>query len=391
MGRQVRTNTTLLFSILVLAAACGQAPDQEQPAELIADAETASEIHQGYSETAPQYEVDGFVVSNVDIDAWLWNPRGKTDEQLAERAQFLTDASATRTPEEMEADKAYLERYKDAIVINSLMPTTVGIIGNTVESFTAAGERNRKAGVTHFSSSVGAFHPEEVMFTFVADTDLVIEQLGVTKARTTQDIRDAKAEGRMTIMYNSQGFDYELDHLGYVEKLHDSGVNIMNFVYNTENHFATGINFNENPNNTKGITELGQEFIAMANELGVIVDVSHSSDATAIDAAKYSTKPILASHNNSSVVYPMPRNMSDAGILAVGGTGGAVCVNGVGVFLSEDANARAETMAKHIQHIAGLIGKEGTCYACMKRIGTSRAALANGCFWPLAASQLLNC
>lgn len=37
-----------------------------------------SEIHQGYSETADQYEVDGRIVSNVDVTAPLWNPRGKT-------------------------------------------------------------------------------------------------------------------------------------------------------------------------------------------------------------------------------------------------------------------------------------------------------------------------
>ena len=96
----------------------------------------------------------------------------------------------------------------------------------------------------------------------------------------------------------------------------------MNFVYNTENHFATGINFNSDPENTDGVRELGREFIKMANERGIIVDVSHSSDATAIQAAELSTKPILASHNNSAAVFPMPRNMSDEGILAVGETGG---------------------------------------------------------------------
>lgn len=270
-----------------------------------------------------------FVVSETDVTARLWNPRGKSDEQIAPRAKFLADAAATRTAKEKEADKAYMERYKDAIVINSLMPTSVGIIGNTVESFSDGVERNRRAGVTHVSASVGAFHAKDVMYGFIRDTDPVLKKLKLTKARTTDDIRKAKAENRMTIMYNSQGFDYKLDNLDYVGALHDKGVNIMNFVYNTENHFATGIEFNNDPRNTKGVTKLGKAFIKMANERGIIVDVSHSSDAAAIDAAKYSSKPILASHNNSSVVYNTPRNMSDAGIEAVGSTGGAVCVNGV--------------------------------------------------------------
>jgi membrane dipeptidase len=302
------------------------------------------------------------VVSGTDVTARLWNPRGKSDELIAERARFLAQAAETRTAVQKEADKAYMERYKDAIVINSLMPTSVGIIGNTIESFTAGVERNRRAGVTHVSASVGAFHPEEMMNGFIRDTDPVVIKLDLEKVQTTKDIRDAKAENRMTIMYNSQGFDYKMQDLSYVGSLHDKGVNIMNFVYNTENRLATGISFNSDPNNKKGITELGKAFIKLANERGIIVDVSHSSDATAIDAAKVSTKPILASHNNSSAVFNNPRNMSDDGIRAIGKTGGAVCVNGVGVFLSEDATAQADTIAQHVQHIADLIGKQGTCY-----------------------------
>ena len=302
------------------------------------------------------------VVSDTDVTARLWNPRGKSDELIAERARFLAQAAETRTAKQKEADKVYMERYKDAIVVNSLMPTSVGIIGNTIKSFTDGVERNRRAGVTHVSASVGAFHPAELMYGFIRDTDPVVIMLDITKVRTTKDIRDAKAENRMTIMYNSQGFDYKMQDLSYVSSLHDKGVNIMNFVYNTENHLATGINFNSDPNNKKGITELGKAFIKLANERGIIVDVSHSSDVTAIDAAKVSTKPILASHNNSSAVFNNPRNMSDEGIRAIGATGGAVCVNGVGVLLSEDANAQAETIAEHVQHIADLIGKQGTCY-----------------------------
>ena len=305
---------------------------------------------------------NSIAVSETDVTTQLWNPRGKSDELIAERARFLAQAAETRTAKQKEVDMAYMERYKDAIVINSLMPTSVGIFGNTIKSFTDGVERNRRAGVTHLSASVGAFHPEELMYGFIRDTDPVVIKLDLTKVRSTKDIRDAKAENRMTIMYNSQGFDYKMKDLSYVGSLHDKGVNIMNFVYNTENHLATGSNFNSDLKNKKGITELGKAFIKLANERGIIVDVSHSSDAAAIDAAKVSTKPILASHNNSSAVFNNPRNMSDEGIRAIGKTGGAVCVNGVGVLLSDDANAQAETIAVHVQHIADLIGKQGTCY-----------------------------
>ena len=49
----------------------------------------AQDIHQGYSETADQYEVAGNVISNVDIKAPLWNPRGKSPEQVQAREQVI--------------------------------------------------------------------------------------------------------------------------------------------------------------------------------------------------------------------------------------------------------------------------------------------------------------
>lgn len=358
----MNTRTFIAMMCVVLLGGCSGEDAPKSSSVETKTAANADKVHQGYSDDASQYEVDGHLISNVDTGAFLWNPRGKSEDQLKARAQFLTDAADTRTAEQKKADIPYMEKYKDAIVINSLMPTSVGIIGNTVESFSAAVERNKNAGVTHFSSSVGAFHTKDVMYGFINDTDPVLEKLNVEKVSSTEAIREAKKEGRMTMMYNSQGFDYELDNLDYVPELREKGVMIMNFVYNTENHFATGIDFNNDPENTKGLTKLGEDFIKMANERGIIVDVSHSSDATAIDAARVSKKPILASHNNSATIYPMSRNSGDEAIKAIGSTGGAVCVNGVGVFLSKDGTAQAETIAKHVDHIAKLIGKEGTCY-----------------------------
>lgn len=336
-------------SCVFAAALAGAAAGQDAP-------------HQGYSDTAAEYEVNGNVISNVDTSAFLWNPRGKSEEDLKARAQFLADAADTRTPEDIAADAPLMEKYKDAVVINSLMPTSVGILGNTVETFTDGVERNRRAGVTHVSASIVAFWSVNDMHRYMDNTDPVVDALGLKKVETTDEIRQANAEDRMTFMYNSQGFDQDFSDLDEVPRLRRRNVMIMNFVYNTENQLATGIEFNADPLNRYGLTNLGLGFVEVANRLGVILDVSHSSDKTAIDAAAASTKPVMASHNNAAAVYPMARNMSDEAILAVGATGGVVCTNGVGVFLSPDGNAQPETIAAHVVHTASLIAKEGTCF-----------------------------
>ena len=124
--------------IAVLLAACSPATE-DAPAEATAettDVETESEIHQGYSETAPLYEVNGFVISNEDVTAYLWNPRGKSEEQIAARARFLTDAyDVKRTDEQQQRARKAREKYADAIAVNSLLPAVVGIVGNNADDF----------------------------------------------------------------------------------------------------------------------------------------------------------------------------------------------------------------------------------------------------------------
>ena len=103
---------------------------------------TPTDIHPGYSDTADAYEVDGKVVSNVDIEARLWNPRGKSQEQIDQRAEYLgTFFDLGRTEEERAGDAEIRARYPDAVVINALMPSGVGIQGVQEEHYAEAVRR----------------------------------------------------------------------------------------------------------------------------------------------------------------------------------------------------------------------------------------------------------
>ena len=74
----------------------------------------------------------GFV-SDTDITAKLWNPRGKAQAEIDKRAEYVEQYfDGARTPEERAADALIRERYKDAIVINMLMPSGIGIQGGRI-------------------------------------------------------------------------------------------------------------------------------------------------------------------------------------------------------------------------------------------------------------------
>ena len=144
----------------------------------------------------------------------------------------------------------------------------------------------------------------------------------------------------------------------YAEAAKERGIEVMNFTYNNDNAFAGGGQNIEN----NGLTEAGIELVKRMNEASIIVDCSHSSDQTCIDAAKYSTKPVVASHSGAKAMYDHGRNLSDEATIAIAETGGVICAAGVGLFLNADGNATVDELAKHVNYVGDLVGREHTCY-----------------------------
>ncbi len=189
-------------------------------------------------------------------------------------------------------------------------------------------------------------------------TDAESKKQGLVKVSSVDEIRKAKKEEKMAIMYNSQGADYVIEDLDKVNWSRDNGIMVMNFTYNNDNALAGGGQSSKN----LGVSELGAEFIKRANEQGIVVDCSHSSDQTAIDMAKLSTKPVIASHSNAKALFDHGRNLSDDAIKAIAATDGVIACNGVGLFLNEDGEASMEDIAEHVQYVGELVGRRHTGY-----------------------------
>lgn len=303
----------------------------------------------------------GFI-SHVDIKAKLWDPRGKSQEEINERAAYIASFfDAGRSEAERVEDKDIKARFKDAIVINSLMPSGVGIQGIKEEKFEEAVNKNRDNQISLMSTSVWAFEGvNDESFQITLDkTDKESKRLGLVKINTTEEIRAAKKADKMAIMYNSQGADFVIEDLDKVKWAKENGIHVMNFTYNNDNALAGGGQSDKNI----GVTKLGEEFIKRMNKERVIVDCSHSSDQTCIDMAKKSKLPVMASHSNVKTLYDTGRNVSNQAIKAIADTDGVVCTVGVGLFLNHNGTASMEDIAQHVQYVGELVGRDHTCNA----------------------------
>jgi microsomal dipeptidase-like Zn-dependent dipeptidase len=93
--------------------------------------------------------------------------------------------------------------------------------------------------------------------------------------------------------------------------------------------------------NGTGLTEFGSAAVVRANELGMMVDVSHASDACVLDVLETSTKPLIASHSSARALVDHARNLSDPLLRAIARKGGVVQAVAYKEFVKADPGRAA--------------------------------------------------
>lgn len=130
-----------------------------------------------------------------------------------------------------------------------------------------------------------------------------------------------------------------------------NGIGHPNFDMNDDTH---GFHCCDTQN---GLTEFGIEYVKECEKLGMIIDVSHLSDAGFYDVLKYTNQPFVASHSNAREVCDHARNLSDDMIRELSKRRGVMGINFASDFLNEhDDMSRISSMVKHIQHIVKIGG-----------------------------------
>lgn len=108
-----------------------------------------------------------------------------------------------------------------------------------------------------------------------------------------------------------------------------------------------------------GLTKRGIEIVEKMQEQGIIVDVSHLSDAGFWDVAAIMKKPFVASHSNARSICGHKRNLTDAQIRTIGERGGVIGLNYSDDFLEDNpANLTWDSFIRHIKHMINVGGED---------------------------------
>ncbi len=114
---------------------------------------------------------------------------------------------------------------------------------------------------------------------------------------------------------------------------HDLGVRLITIVHDKSTEWSTS--WDDKEPGFHGLNDLGREMIAEMNRLGIIIDLSHSSDATFEEVLKTTRVPVVASHSCCRSLCGHGRNLTDQQILQLAENGGMVGVTFVSFFLGD--------------------------------------------------------
>lgn len=150
--------------------------------------------------------------------------------------------------------------------------------------------------------------------------------------RTAQDVRRAHAAGKIGCLIGVEGGGQIDGNLSVLRTYAALGAGYLTLTHSRTIEWADSAT--DNPK-WGGLTDFGRTVVAELNRLGMLVDLSHVSEATMRDALKVSLAPVIFSHSGARTVGSHPRNVSDEVLKLVKANGGVVMVDYAKAYVSD--------------------------------------------------------
>ena len=201
-----------------------------------------------------------------------------------------------------------------------------------------------------------------------AAVQTTIEQIDIVKAMAARwprdfamaysaaDIRKAEREHRIASLIGVEGGHQINDSLAVLREYYDLGARYMTLTHATNTRWADSAT--DAPAH-HGLTPFGKALVREMNRLGMLVDLSHVSEATMRTALEVTRAPVIYSHSSARAIVDHPRDVPDDVLRLVASNGGVVMVNFAPGYVSEarrrwDADFAAEKARLNSPPFGGL-------------------------------------
>jgi membrane dipeptidase len=173
----------------------------------------------------------------------------------------------------------------------------------------------------------------------------VIEQIDVTRrliarypdalryAETADQVERAMAEGKVASLMGMEGGHSIGSSLAVLRQLYALGARYMTLTHNSNTPWADA---GTDTPKFDGLSPFGMDVVREMNRIGMLVDLSHVSEATMMDALDVAKAPVIFSHSGARAINGHPRNVPDSVLARLPENGGIVMVVALPGFLNEE-------------------------------------------------------
>jgi len=139
--------------------------------------------------------------------------------------------------------------------------------------------------------------------------------------RGAADLDRSENRGKVGVLLGLQNPKALSDSLGLLDAFFDLGLRCLSLAFSENSYYGCGHACEVDT----GLTSLGRQAVKRMNRLGIVIDLSHSGDRTALEALELSEQPVIFSHSTSRTLFNRPRSAPDPLIVAAAKKGGVIC------------------------------------------------------------------
>jgi len=176
----------------------------------------------------------------------------------------------------------------------------------------------------------------------------------VTHCKSISDIEHAAENGKVAMVLALESATPIENELDRIDILHGIGIRSLGICYSESNMLGGGMG---ESNQDSGLTDFGYDAVKRMNKVGMLIDVGHTNDRTAIETIEASDKPVYNSHSGPAAIAQGHTNGDEVlhafaendGLLAVGGAGR-------GLRTKENPVGSIESYMECVEHCIDLMG-----------------------------------
>ena len=176
-------------------------------------------------------------------------------------------------------------------------------------------------------------------------------------ATSTADVEKQFEQGLISLpmgMENGSPLQGDMNNL---KIFHDRGVRYITLAHSMSNHISDSSY--DLRRQWKGLSPFGKKLVTEMNNIGMMLDISHVSDAAFYQVIELTKVPVIASHSSLRTFTPgFERNMDDEMIKALGANGGVIMINFGSTFVDQTSRAWSTVMAKKRDEVEQKFGED---------------------------------